>query len=277
MKNRNTFPLLAAALGLAAFALRLLQTITGREADTGLPIPGSIPGLLLPVLLAVAAAVLFRSARALPKGPVEQPFSAVFSTKEPLALTLLVLGLFLMAASGLWEILRATVMGDPIHYLTAEGLTHISNRGASGRSALLMGTLSVLAAASVFPAVKAAKQREEAVVPTENAQPLTVLAAPVCLLARVILDYRLCSVDPVLSNYYLELLSLALLVLGFYRLSGFTVRSGSPRYLALYAGLSAVVALPLLADGIAPASLLGLGGAAVLIGFALIYVPVEDA
>ena len=92
------------------------------------------------------------------------------------------------------------------------------------------------------------------------------LAVPVLLLARLIFAYRLYSVDPVLANYYLELLGLMLLILASYRLSGFAVQAGGPRMFGFYADLTAILAVTLLADGHS-AALLPLGGAAALDGF----------
>ena len=89
---------------------------------------------------------------------------------------------------------------------------------------------------------------------------------PVLLLARLIFAYRLYSVDPVLTNYYLELLGLMLLILASYRLSGFAVQAGGPRMFGFYADLTAILAVTLLADGHS-AALLPLGGAAALEGF----------
>ena len=93
-----------------------------------------------------------------------------------------------------------------------------------------------------------------------------LLAVPVLLLARLIFAYRLYSVDPVLTNYYLELLGLMLLILASYRLSGFAVQAGGPRMFGFYADLTAILAVTLLADGHS-AALLPLGGAAALDGF----------
>ena len=93
-----------------------------------------------------------------------------------------------------------------------------------------------------------------------------LLAVPVLLLARLIFTYRLYSVDPVLANYYLELLGLMLLILASYRLSGFAVQACGPRMFGFYADLTAILAVTLLADGHS-AALLPLGGAAALDGF----------
>ena len=53
MKQCDKKSLLTLCLGAAGMSLRLLQNMTGFEPGTGLPIPGSIPGILLPVLLAL--------------------------------------------------------------------------------------------------------------------------------------------------------------------------------------------------------------------------------
>ena len=55
MKHRFSIPALSVCFGAVGFLLRLLQNRTGFEPDTGLPVPGNISALALPVLLAVTA------------------------------------------------------------------------------------------------------------------------------------------------------------------------------------------------------------------------------
>ena len=88
-----------------------------------------------------------------------------------------------------------------------------------------------------------------------------------CLLARLILVYRLRSTDPVLEDYYLELWGLMALILAAYRLSGFTVQAGRPRMFTLCEAAVAVLALTMLPDGAAPAVVLIRGGGIALTGF----------
>ena len=57
MKQCDKKSLLTLCLGAAGMSLRLLLNMTGFEPGTGLPIPGSIPGILLPVLLAMKALI----------------------------------------------------------------------------------------------------------------------------------------------------------------------------------------------------------------------------
>ena len=75
MKQCDKKSLLTLCLGAAGMSLRLLQNMTGFEPGTGLPIPGSIPGILLPVLLALLLRAMY--------GAVDLPnvgkFATVFS------------------------------------------------------------------------------------------------------------------------------------------------------------------------------------------------------
>lgn len=63
MKHRFSIPALSVCFGAVGFLLRLLQNRTGFEPDTGLPIPGSVPAILLPILLMAAAGVLYLAVR----------------------------------------------------------------------------------------------------------------------------------------------------------------------------------------------------------------------
>ena len=245
MKQRAL--LFSLAAGAACLALRLLQNHIGFEADTRLPVPGSLPALLLPLLLLLSAAALILLTRRLPRS-TEAPFSAQFGGADAKCLTLTVLGCFLVGLSGVWELLRAV----------SGGLSMVASAG-SGTSGAIMGVLSIAAAAGLFCGLLACRK--------ETVSPLPLLAVPVSLLIRLVFVYRLDSVDPVLAHYYPELLGLMALILGSYRLSGFTVKAGNPRLFTLYTGLSVICSLTLLADGITPAACLTLGGAAALAGF----------
>ena len=227
MKQCDKKSLLTLCLGAAGMSLRLLQNMTGFEPGTGLPIPGSIPGILLPVLLALSAVILFRMNSKLPKGPVEVPLSRLLNWNDKE-------GLFAILAGG-------CVMA------------------LSGRSGVVMGLLAVVAGICLLVGMAICRK-------TPDTEPQILLAVPVLLLARLIFAYRLYSVDPVLANYYLELLGLMLLILASYRLSGFAVQAGGPRMFGFYADLTAILAVTLLADGHS-AALLPLGGAAALEGF----------
>ena len=103
MKQCDKKSLLTLCLGAAGMSLRLLQNMTGFEPGTGLPIPGSIPGILLPVLLALSAVMLFRMNSKLPKGPVEVPLSRLLNWNDKEGLFGILAGGCVMALSGVLE------------------------------------------------------------------------------------------------------------------------------------------------------------------------------
>ena len=97
MKKNPALPALAIFGGAASFLLRLLQNRTGFEPDTGLPIPGNLPGLALVVLLMLLAAAICVLVGKLPKEQDPGPaFPADFSTTEPKLLMLPVMVVFVL-------------------------------------------------------------------------------------------------------------------------------------------------------------------------------------
>jgi len=219
MKQCDKKSLLTLCLGAAGMSLRLLQNMTGFEPGTGLPIPGSIPGILLPVLLALSAVILFRMNSKLPKGPVEVPLSRLLNWNDKEGLfgifgRRLRHGIFRCAGD------RQCVWTDGHGGFCGRHGDRYGQRwdrplrcgdGPAGRCRrdLLLAGMAICRK-------------------TPDTEPQILLAVPVLLLARLIFAYRLYSVDPVLANYYLELLGLMLLILASYRLSGFAVRRAAP-------------------------------------------------
>ena len=226
MKQCDKKSLLTLCLGAAGMSLRLLQNMTGFEPGTGLPIPGSIPGILLPVLLALSAVILFRMNSKLPKGPVEVPLSRLLNWNDKEGLFGILAGGCVMAFSGVLEI--ANAFGRTVTAVSADGMEIVTVSAGTGRSGVVMGLLAVVAGICLLAGVAICRK-------TPDTEPQILLAVPVLLLARLIFAYRLYSVDPVLANYYLELLGLMLLILASYRLSGFAVQAGGPRTFGFYA------------------------------------------
>ena len=249
---------LGVCFGAAGFALRLLQNRTGFEPDTGLPIPGNIPAMALPALLVLAAvAVYLLACRCLPQKAEEKSFGELFRLEDKGGLSAVLAGGCIMAASGVLELLDT--VGGSAAAVSADGMEVVAVGAGTGGSGMAIGVLS--AAAGIYLVAGAILCRKE------HTQPLILLAVPVCLLVRLILVYRLRSTDPVLADYYLEILGLMFLILAVYRLSGFAVQMGRPRLFAFYAGVTAVLALMMLPDGVSSAVLLMLGGALALTGF----------
>lgn len=272
MKKYMLWPLLAVIGGGSAFVLRLLQRGTGFEADTGLPIPGNPYAVLLAIWFVVVAAGCLLAARATLPADREDPplFPAGFSVSSPGLLTPAVMGIFLLAASGVADLLFG-VSGASALTGSGEMVTvMVTTRGSqlfSGGEHLLVGVLSLLMAVSLFPAIPACRVRPEG----EARKPFqgALLLVPVCcLVVRLVLTYRAVSSDPSLTDYYPELLAVVFLTLAFYRLSSFAFRAGRTRRYALYAVLAITFCLATLADLPDPARLLFyLGGALTLFGF----------
>ena len=279
MKKQLLLPLAAAAGGAVALVLRLLQNKTGFEPATGLPIPGNAPGVALAVFLAVLAAVLYLLARLLPAETEEGPFFPEdFRTANAGLVVLPVMGIVLMAVSGALDIAAGAALLNSLEAVGGpDGPTVIwSTWGpASGltftpKARVLAGALVLTSAVSLFPAAACCRCRPG--VRPRTASPALLLVSPVCMVARLVLAYRVDSVNPALQAYYVEILALAFMTLAFYRLSSFAYHAPKPRRFALYAGAAAALCLTALADGESlSALLLYAGGAAVLLGFLLLW------
>ena len=274
LKKHLILPALSVLGGAVAFLLRLLQNRTGFEPDTGLPIPGNVPGLALVVLLAVLAAALCVLVWKLPKEADPGPaFPQDFATTDTRLLTLPVMGVLLIALSGLLDLAGGfgITLGGPsledAYVLSAAMETYIPGPAFSQKALLLMGLLSLASAGGLFLSVLSCRPREG-----RAANGTLLLIAPAALVVRLVLVYRVDSVDPALEAYYVELLALVFLTLGFYRLSSFAFGAGRTRRFALYTGAAVVLSLAALTDGAAGISstLLYLGGALTLLGFLLL-------
>lgn len=274
MNQRYALPLTAALGGAAACVLRLLQNHTGYEPDTGLPIPGNPAALALAVLLAGLAAALALMARLLPAE--EDPGPALpkdFSTESPGLLTVPMCGVFLMALSGLSDLAESLSIlpaGLTSSRHAIYGILRAGGLGYSPQGQILMGALSLAAAGSLFPVLSGCRRREGG---SRRRAPASITLLPVAaLVVRLVLTYRIDSVNPSLAMYYVELLALVFMTLGFYRLSSFAFQAGRTRRFGFYAGGSLVLCAAALADGSAYLSslLLYAGGALTLTGFLLL-------
>ena len=274
MKKHLILPALSVLGGAVAFLLRLLQNRTGFEPDTGLPIPGNVPGLALVVLLAVLAAALCVLVWKMPKEADPGPaFPQDFGSTDTRLLTLPVMGVLLIALSGLLDLAGGfgITLGGPsledAYVLSAAMETYIPGPAFSQKALLLMGLLSLASAGGLFLSVLSCRPREG-----RAANGTLLLIAPAALVVRLVLVYRVDSVDPALEAYYVELLALVFLTLGFYRLSSFAFGAGRTRRFALHTGAAVVLSLAALTDGAAGISstLLYLGGALTLLGFLLL-------
>lgn len=274
MNKLYALPLTAVLGGSAAFGLRMLQNRTGFEPDTGLPIPGNPAGLALAALLILLAAAFLVFARRLPQEEAgEFPFPAGFSTDSPGLLAVPMAGVFLIALSGLVDLTECLgVLPEGIvssrHMLY--GVLREGGMGFSPKGQALIGVLAVVSAAGLFLALAACRRRPENL---SDAALGGMLLFPVgALVIRLVLTYRVDSVNPSIEMYYLELLALVFMTLGFYRLSAFAYQAGKTDRFGLYASMASALCMACLADGGAYLSsvLMYGGGWLTLMGFLLL-------
>ena len=276
MKKEWFLPLTAILGGIVAFVLRLLQNRTGFEPSTGLPIPGNPAGLALIALLLALAAVLLWMVCRIPKesdpGPV---FPDSFSTANTALLTLPVMGVFLIALAGLADVAEAAGMGNLISAMQSaaggDAAVEIPGTLLSGKMQLILGLLSLLSAVCLFVAVIGCRPKGKHESGVFLPADIALLVPPAALVIRLVIIYRLDSVNPSLQEYYVTLLALVFLTLAFYRLSSFAFQAGRTRNFALYTGLAVVFCLAALADGgyYLSSLLLYFGGMLTLLGFLL--------
>lgn len=270
MKKQLFLPVVSVAAGAACFALRLLQNKTGFEASTGLPISGNIPAIALIALLAFLSIGLFFAVRTL---RAEVTFPADFSVQDASLLTLPVMGILLLAASGL---LDAFATARP-------GLIPFAEVSASPSLQFLFALSAVGSAAALFSAVstcrvhssqeiaqqKLSSSKRKGIVANPSSHHL--LAVPVCLVVRLVLTYRSHSVNPSLAAYYVELLTLVVLTLAFFRLSSCAVQPTSSGRLGWYCCLSVVLSITVMADPLTLSTrLLYVGSCLTLLGFLIL-------
>ena len=282
MKKYALFPFAVTLGSVIAFVLRLLQNRTGFEASTGLPISGNVPGLVLAGWLIMMAVCFFVLARRQFGDKTTGTFPAAFTTDNSTFLFLPVAGLALFAVSGLVDVYEGLTHNQILFQLqsAADPYSSAANTASGGfasASQILLGVVSLLVAASLFPAVSAC--REGGKFSGRLAfDCVFLLVAPVALVVRLVLTYRLESINPSLEAYYVELLALVFLTLAFYRLSSFAFSAGALSRFAIYSGLASVCSLASLADGGPHLSslLLYVGGPLTLMGFLLLRLTHTD-
>lgn len=271
MKYYKKMFLVTAIAGLLALALRLWQQFAGFEADTGLAVSGHPAAIALAAVLAAAAVVLVVLSRKLPGGRDAGPFEQAFSTESAAQLTLIVMGIFLMAAGGALQVLFA-VMGGLQSVMQEGGMmvAVVWMGTVSPREVMILGILAVVSAVCLFPPAAACRRHEDR--PGRSVNGNILLVPVVLMVVRLVMLYRINSVDPVLQAYYVELLAVVFVTLAFYHLAGFAFGMGSLRWYAVCSGLAVVLCIATLADGHDVSGMLFYAGCALsLLGFWLLY------
>lgn len=257
MKKQPLLLLMILLGSVAALILRLLQNRTGFEPSTGLPIPGAPMGLALVGLLAALAAILLLLVRRVPQDAAPD-FPTSFSTENTGLLTLPVMGILLLGLSGLAD--AAIILVPEVVPGTVSNI--------SPHARLLFAATALLSAITLFPAAAACRKKETPRTINGN----LLLVPPVCLVVRLVLTYRLASVNPFLQTYYVELLALVFMTLAFYRLSSFAFGSGRSQRYAFYSAAAVILSVTSLADGGQLSDiLLHAGSGLTLLGFLLLH------
>lgn len=269
MKKELAIPLLSLVGGVFALLLRFWQNQTGFDFHTGLPLRGAPAGMILIALLAALALVLLLLCLRLPKEADPGPaIPGDFSYPSVPLTTLQIAGSLMFLLSGLADLLEGLGFGNLLFLLRASadpyGAVPMEDAVLFPQKAqLLLGVLALLSGAAVFLAAASCRVRS----PLKGA-PL-LLVPPVALVIRLVVAYRVNSINPVLEAYYVDLLALAFLTMAFYRLSSFAFQAGRTRRFAFYASLAVILSLASLADGGShlSSSLLYMGGTMSLLGF----------
>jgi len=259
MKKPLLLPLTAAVAGAALFVLRLLQRKNAFDPATGLAVKGHPLTIVPVILLLLAGILLFLLAQKLPRN-MEDAFPASFSTADAGLLTLPVMGILLMLGSGCVNVLSFVQPELIPGSETLSATTH-----------LLFAVTAILPALALFPAAAACRVRDEAA-QCKPFDGICLLAAPVCLVVRLVLSYRIYSINPVLETYYAEVLALVLMTLAFYQLSSFAFSNGRSSRFAFFSSFAVVLGLAALGGSGSFADLLLYAGSALtLLGFLLLY------
>lgn len=264
MNKHMVFPALALLGGGAAFFLRLLQNRTGFDPATGLPISGNLYALALGAVLAVWALGLVWWVRRLPRNSRRSSFPGAFAPAGTGAAVILSCGLLALLSSGFLDIFAA--LASPSALLDHSGLIASSSGtaawdGLSGPVRLIPGIMSVLCGLCLFPAVSALRvygKRQESTLSSE-----LLLIPVVALVVRLVIFYRLDSVNPALMAYYPELLALVLLILAFFRLASFPYVEANSRGFTWFTAMAVILCMTALADAAFLSEVLFWGGMAV--------------
>ena len=271
MKKTAFFPLLSIFGGVICFVLRTLQNRSGFEADTGLPISGSIYGYLLPATLSILAVAAFLLCLRLPseKGDSSLPFSAQFRTANPLTLMLVIGGIFLWCLSGIADLLPAFLSRGEWYTGTASGLYYpVSD--TTRRVSMILSLLIIPAAVCLFPTAVAARRGED-----NRLVGNSLLFPVVYLILRLTVSYREMSINASQQTYYVELLAFILLILSLYRLSSFAFRCGNTRRFVLYTTPAITLCITAITDVSSTGDLLFFcGSTAMLLGFLMMRLTV---
>ena len=182
------------------------------------------------------------------------------------ALAATVCGVFLWILSGATDLANLLTNGGRTS--VAPGL-YLPADPTALRLDLLLCALTVLAGICLFPAAIAARRGAASRLASPTVGNL-ILFPVIYLVFRLALSYREMSVNASQQSYYADMFALMFLILSLFRLSSFAFRCGNSRRFAVFAAMTVVLCLTVLADASTLSDrLFFAGGAALLLGFLL--------
>lgn len=207
-------------LGLALFAVRLLQLRTGFDPDTGLAVPTIYGSVLAKGIVVWMIAEAVRCLLRVPR--TKAGFYEAFETPVK-SVPLLAAGSVLLAAGGVLMVLQAL----PVR----------------GVAAMAAGVLAVAAGGGLVLLTRQIRQGE----------PLTafpLLPAMFFSVFFLLAIYLPAESDPVLSRFYIPVLAAALAAVAFSMLASFLRREGSLRAFVCAGDMAVFLCLTAAADGV---------------------------
>lgn len=228
MRKEVLVSLSALVLGAAGFALRKWELATAFEPDTGLVTPG-MPATIALAVLSVLAALFFLVLARGPHYAFPGGYDEAFAAKnnQPV-LAVLVLSAFLMASSGLWNLL--------LHFVFREAVFSVTR--------LVQSVLSVAAAASILYLSRQSYRGEPA-----GKYPLSLLAPGYLFCLWLAAAYQSRAADPVVQDYLYELLAIICALLTAYYVASFGfAKQKKPGRTLFFALLTVFFTLTTLAD-----------------------------
>jgi len=209
---KKLFWVLLAIFSIAASTLRMMNCITGFEAESALPIQGNLYGILLPALLLLAAVVFTLLSRSFPSQREEaRSMEECFDFGNTESVLFAVLGSF-----GLIGYAATSVLSYP---------------------SLLSALLSVgyLSSAGVILCTVFQLRRQ-------NELAGSLLIVPVCtLVLQLVFTYRSCANDPTLGHTYIEILMVCALMTVSLEFAAFAFRNGTLRLFVPLTAMSVVL------------------------------------
>lgn len=241
MQKSARYPYLALGLGLLTALLRIWQRTAGYD-ESGLPVPFSVPSLVLSAFLGMCAGAFLYLALHRPK-VLEDQKSAL--PRGPWAASLFTAAGVLILAGGALNLLdffrgyqsySQTLFAS--QYEQREALRRfLSNQLMTG----VTGLAAFPAAAALLVRAKGAKGE------AEGAKPFAVMMPSVFCWFWLIRDFRLHTSNPILWDCVLLLLAIVALLVSAYERAGFAFGVGKPRrtvFTSLAAILLAIAAVP---------------------------------